>query len=378
MTMHAQLTLISRTASVVAVAAVLVVPATLSAQDASAAAAAADAVIAACSVPGSRTLYKADASGACAKASHEKVSWNQVGPKGDAGAAGPQGAAGPAGEAGAKGDKGDAGAAGAAGAQGDPGAAGAQGAPGAAGLKGDKGDVGPVGPAGAGFVWRGEWTEREKYEAGSVVHYDGSAYVATREGPASKPDPRCETEKCAWSLLARQGGQGIQGVQGIQGIQGIQGPSGLPCTSCINSGSIADGAVTLAKVSGMPGVEFVGISYTNLNVRTSAVNVGSVTLTVPAAGFVVVRVDGMGYAATGDRLVLAASNVSQDYGVNDGVALFEGDGNAHSITHTRVYSVSAAGSYTFYAVAHNTLHTSGNGLASIYATLTGTFYPIRY
>jgi hypothetical protein len=115
--MRAQL--ISLSAGAVAVAVGLAAPAVLSAQ-----APQAEAKVEACSVPGSRTLYKADQSGACAKAGHEKISWNQNGQKGEKGDKGDQG------------DAGAAGAAGVAGAQGPPGAAGAQGLPGAKGEAG--------------------------------------------------------------------------------------------------------------------------------------------------------------------------------------------------------------------------------------------------
>jgi hypothetical protein len=116
--------------SAVAVAVGLAGPAAVSGQEA-APAAQADPKIEACSVPGSRTLYKADQSGACAKAAHEKISWNQAGLKGD------KGDPGPAGEAGPKGDKGDAGPAGEAGPKGE---------------KGENGEKGEVGPAGGAAV----------------------------------------------------------------------------------------------------------------------------------------------------------------------------------------------------------------------------------
>src|SRR5687767_12321166 len=96
-TMRAQLLLTSMGASA-ALLLVAAAPGSAAAQDP---APQADPKIEACAVPGSRTLYKADQSGACAKAAHEKIAWNQAGLKGD------KGDAGPAGEAGAKGDKGD-------------------------------------------------------------------------------------------------------------------------------------------------------------------------------------------------------------------------------------------------------------------------------
>lgn len=145
----------------------------------------------------------------------------------------------------------------------------------------------------------------------------------------------------------------------------------------VGTSDIADGAVTAAKVTGMPGVESQGIALTNIDVRTSAVNVATITLTVPAAGYIVLRFDGQAYASAGDMLVLAASNVSQTWGVNDGNVLFDGDGGPHPFSHTRFYAVSA-GANTFYAVVQNLGSTGGTGRASVYATLTATYYPNRY
>lgn len=88
------------------------------------------------------------------------------------------------------------------------------------------------------------------------------------------------------------------------------------------------------------------------------------------------RFDGQAYASTGDRLVLAASN-TQEWEVDDGNIGFLGDDEPHPFSHSRVYSVSA-GDNTFYAVAENYVDQGGNGIASIYATLTGEFFSEKY
>jgi len=118
-----------------------------------------------------------------------------------------------------------------------------------------------------------------------------------------------------------------------------------------------------------------GISESNLDVSNSTV-VGQVTINPTQAGTVVVRFDGQCYADVGDRIVLAASNTT-NWGVNDGnigVEVVDGDVDHIPFSHSRVYDVDA-GSQTFYAVAHNYVETDGDGLASIYATLTVEFYP---
>lgn len=129
-------------------------------------------------------------------------------------------------------------------------------------------------------------------------------------------------------------------------------------------------------ISANNGIDWVNIAITNVDVRTNKINAGSVTITAPSIGFVIVRFDGCAFASAGDNLVLAASNVSQTYGINDGNVSFRGDGYSHPFSHTRVYSVSV-GDKTFYAVAYSNVGT-GNGKASIYATLSAVYYPIKY
>ncbi|MEW6063403.1 MAG: hypothetical protein AB1571_03505 [Nanoarchaeota archaeon] len=46
-----------------------------------------------------------------------------------------------------------------------------------------------------------------------------------------------------------KGDIGATGPQGPQGAQGLQGPAGVPCTNCVDSASITDGAVTSLDIS---------------------------------------------------------------------------------------------------------------------------------
>lgn len=65
--------------------------------------------------------------------------------------------------------------------------------------------IAAAGVPGQGFTWRGTWDSGTAYVAYDVVHYNGSAYVATaastNEAPAtSSPDP--------WDLFASEGAAG--------------------------------------------------------------------------------------------------------------------------------------------------------------------------
>ena len=128
----------------------------------------------------------------------------------------------------------------------------------------------------------------------------------------------------------------------------------------------------------MPGVDWATISKSNIDVRSSVVTLATVTISAPCTGYVVVRFDGYAYAATGDGLTLAASDTAA-WGSNDGNVSFYSDNKdyPHPFSHTRVYTVSS-GSNTFYAVAQNYTPAGGTGIASIYGTLTATFYPNKY
>jgi len=80
-------------------------------------------------------------------------------------------------------------------------------------LSGDDGRrVGALGPIEEpiALAWRGAWAEEAKYEAGQVVSYVKSSYVA--EAPNSGQAPNAK--EGPWALMAAQGLQGPQGPAG--------------------------------------------------------------------------------------------------------------------------------------------------------------------
>ena len=141
----------------------------------------------------------------------------------------------------------------------------------------------------------------------------------------------------------------------------------------------------VASIYGSITVEFIpegqylvghqGILQSSIDLSDKT-TVGQVTLNPTTSGKVIVHFDGKCVSDPGDRIVLAASNTTT-WEVNDGnvgVEAIDSDLKRNSFSHTRVYDVSA-GSQTFYAVAHNSVETEGNGVASIYGTLTALFIP---
>jgi hypothetical protein len=158
-------------------------------------------------------------------------------------------------------------------------------------------------------------------------------------------------------------------VPGVGAIYMI-GVAGAP-TACLDAAHVE----FQWTEGGGPGIAFAGINVTGVNVN-SATNVATVTLTIPAAGFVTVRFDGILYQSNLDQIVLAASNTSGTWFVNDGNVTLPTVSGPQPFSHTRTYAVTA-GTQTFYAVVEQFSGT-GPATVSIYASLTATYYPSRY
>jgi hypothetical protein len=193
------------------------------------------------------------------------------------------------------------------------------------------------------------------------------------QGPAGPQGP-----KGATGAAGATGATGVQGVKGATGATGPQGPAGPQGPQGLTG---PQGPAGTAQT----GVNWTTISLTNINLRTGivgtggGVNLASVTINAPTAGYVVVHFDGATAASTGDRIVLAASKISNFWDSNDGNVSVMGQGPMISgnFSHTRAYQV-PAGNNTFYAVGQNYVDTNGNGIASVYGTLTVEFFPNKY
>lgn len=105
--------------------------------------------------------------------------------------------------------------------------------------------------------------------------------------------------------------------------------------------------------------------------------VGRLDLDFPVDGNVFVQFDGEGYGSPNDRIIVAANNYPE-WGTNDGNVNFMSSipGEKHCFSHTRTFPVTA-GHHSFYAVAHNYVDIEGEGIATIYGTLSVEFVPIE-
>ena len=76
---------------------------------------------------------------------------------------------------------------------------------------------------------RGVYRDNEPYQAGDVVTYAGSAWIA-REATSAKPG-LSSAESRAWRLMVKRGNEGKPGPKGDSGERGPQGSKGDPGVS---------------------------------------------------------------------------------------------------------------------------------------------------
>ena len=123
-------------------------------------------------------------------------------------------------------------------------------------------------------------------------------------------------------------------------------------------------------------VESKGFTFSGDVTNTTVV--AQQTIHASGAGKILVRFDGWLDSAPGDRIVLAASN-NMSWGFNDGAVAVEavnaGDVTENSFSHTRVYNVTSAGDYTYYAVSQNYGKKAGTGMISVHGNLLTEFFP---
>jgi hypothetical protein len=114
-------------------------------------------------------------------------------------------------------------------------------------------------------------------------------------------------------------------------------------------------------------------------------NITSLTVTAPSAGYVIVTASGSIYwntASTASGLVRCkVSETIHDVGETPGVQFIRGsfpaaEASVHPFSTSKVFTVSAAGSQTYY---FNAWHQVVNGTASVDDyTLIAVFIPNRY
>ncbi len=122
-------------------------------------------------------------------------------------------------------------------------------------------------------------------------------------------------------------------------------------------------------------VLFDGFTLPEIDLNGQSTELTSLTLDAPAAGKVMVVLDGYLTAGDGYDIILAASN-NGEWSANDGrldLQALDNDQNRYSFSHTRVYSI-PAGTHTFYGVGE-IMGGSGDETADLFGALTVTYFP---
>ena len=160
------------------------------------------------------------------------------------------------------------------------------------------------------------------------------------------------------------------------GTVNVTVPSTFAAGTTISSAAVNGNFTSLA--SQMPAVKETGISNSGLALASGAfTNVGSLTITAPANGTVVVRFDGNAYVpSAGAQLIVAASDLSGSLGsVGTGdIAVYLYPTSNTNLTlpfsQTRVYPVTAGQTHTYYAVVDG----APTGTYKVFGTLTVEFF----
>ena len=130
------------------------------------------------------------------------------------------------------------------------------------------------------------------------------------------------------------------------------------------------------EISGQAFVQHKGIIKEDFNVEGAPVVLATQTINTPVSGKVIVRFDGLCKSSDGDLIFLAA-NDSPTWGSNEGSSSIEipdDEFNTNSFSHIKTFDVTP-GEHTYYAVIENYYEVYGNGIASVYGSLTTSFYP---
>jgi hypothetical protein len=195
------------------------------------------------------------------------------------------------------------------------------------------------------------------------------------------PDGTWQTTATLQGATGAQGPQGPTGSQGATGVAGPTGPTGPQGPQGIQgpTGPAGPGAAGVATVTYSDDINITS---------TTASSMGSITVTVPAAGKVIVFASGsVGFKSypggTSAQVNMKLANNSSDLTTGAGYGKFalhdtfpyilSGQSFWTSLNIVRVFSVATAGSYTYYFNA--ALSASGSTGSFGGLTLTALYVP---
>jgi hypothetical protein len=197
-----------------------------------------------------------------------------------------------------------------------------------------------------------------------------------------------------WSGAANQTGQiGRSGNVGI-GTTSPTAPLHVAGKVRIVDGTQGNNKILASDASGnsswvgAPGVDFVeNGGGTTVSTLAASSNIGSVTITAPGPGYIIVTASGTLYhnigATSGLLIRVKVSDTNNDVGETPGIQFIRMYGfpvssgiNMYPFSVSKVFTVNAAGNYTYYL---NIWHQTVNGtILTDDHTLIGNFVPYRY
>ena len=152
------------------------------------------------------------------------------------------------------------------------------------------GAAGPAGPQGTpGLNYRDGWVNTTTYNAGDVVFYNGSSWVALDTNTNDAPDPVALVHH--WSYLAQEGATGPAGATGATGPTGATGspgpagstgPAGPTGPSGPTGQTGSPGATGATGPEGFVTLPYSGGATTTANVPAFVVTNGSTAASAPA------------------------------------------------------------------------------------------------
>ena len=203
---------------------------------------------------------------------------------------------------------------------------------------------------------------------GAALTFDTQYYLGVKVGADPELTPRVALLPVASSLFAAKSDT----ARTAAGI----------ADNSVTSAKIANSAVTAAKILDEPGIRYVDYSGSDtMSTVSTNCQVASVTLVVPASGYVVVTASGWvnGYSAGDHMYRIKVSMTSSDVGEDAGVLLLRfpaaSANNAFPYSVSKAFAVSA-GSRTFYL---NMWHQLAPGVSRYNEyTLIAQYFPTQY
>jgi hypothetical protein len=163
--------------------------------------------------------------------------------------------------------------------------------------------------------------------------------------------------------------------------------TGSVTNSEIQDGTIFDAdvspsaAIAVAKIAGDTGYE-VGGFWTNSNVSTGITSLGSINVTVPGPGQVLLFMGGTALLEDDITLTFGIGVSASAYVASSNVGFVGATGNTtsfHSLSRVVGYTVGSAGTFTFHALADkNDISTNGNNASVSAVNLIAIYVPKRY